>query len=73
VIQWNQQAAGGIVNLTNNVWIKSNNGSYTEALSSEPFFALSRDGAVNMSNNIFYYDSVYDGALYSGERTLSLN
>ena len=65
VVQWNQQAAGGIVNITNNVWVKSNDGCYAEALSSEPYLNMNRNGAVNFSKNIFYYDSKFDGALYS--------
>jgi hypothetical protein len=65
VVQWNRQAAGGTVNITNNVWIKSNNGSYSEALATEHFFEMNRNGAVNFSNNIFYYDSVHDGLLYT--------
>ena len=54
VIQWNKQAVipGGIVNITNNVWAKSTNGSYAPVNTAEAFFEWNRDGPVNMSHNM---------------------
>ena len=67
VIQWNKQAIvpGGVVNITNNVWAKSTNGSYSPVNTAEAFFEWNRNGPVNMSRNIYFYDPALDGPLWS--------
>lgn len=62
-IQWNKQAPGGIVNISNNIWVKSNNGSYAP-VNADAFFNWNRDGAVSMQRNVVYYDSDTDGPLW---------
>jgi hypothetical protein len=63
-IQWNKQAMEGVVNLTNNVWVKSNNNTYSP-VNTHAFFNWNRGGAVNMTRNLIFYDSAADGPLWS--------
>jgi hypothetical protein len=73
--------AGGQVNLTNNVWAKSVNGTYQPVNSNEAFFAWDRDGAyapytcgngascvVNIIRNVIYYSAGIDGPLFAAGR-----
>lgn len=74
VIQWNKQAIlpGGAVNISNNVFAKSVNGTYSPVnggnRTGEAFMEWNRAGAVNMEHNVYFFDPERDGPLFSSWR-----